>query len=1380
MKHLKNLTTLILLICSISANAQMARLYTSESGLANSQINMIYQDKSGFIWISTENGLSRFDGMNFSTFRFDRNRQTSIASNMVLATYEDSDNNFWVGTSAGLQIFNSEYNTFTKVPLNDEGVPGSYQHISTISEIETGGARKILVTTSGDGVYVLDGKTHGNDKDIQSSINSVLPSNFIYKAFVDSKERLWMSMEDGGLVVYDLKKGERISAIWEKGMKEAENDLFNAFIEDNETGNIFIGSFNHGILIYDAEEGHIRKALNSSARNSRVFSFLRNNITPQQGHNTYLAGLENEGIKMFDPAEESLKDIRISNIPHNISSWKVHNLIEDTQGNVWAGAFQTGVMVIPRSMYGFDYMHFSQYGTYSGNRSCVTSIIKDAEKGLLWVGTDGGGLFKVAEDGKVTNISSQNSPLSNNSIMSLALDKRGRLWIATYLGGIVTYTPAEGIRPFREQSKINTDKTVCLAYSEEEDIVYAGTHGHGFSIIDAKSQKVLKTMSGDKNKWISTMYLDRSGILWIGTYNGPMAYDNRVRRLLHYDINDELSTRVYSFCEDNEGKLWIGTGEGLVGFDMSTKNTVSYTESDGLPSNAITNILPADDGSLWISTLNGLSRFCMKTEDFKNYYQYDGLQENEFHVNASMKDRDGRLWFGGIQGITSFFPHIVDQGSHPVPPLHLSNLTVMNRPIDYDPSLGDGNILDKHITKATQITLPHNADIFSLEFSVLEYTNPKKITYSYMMEGFEKEWHRSMSGSRTITYTDLPAGKYVMKAMAFFDGNPEEYSYREIGIRIMPPWYSSVWAWVLYSVIALLGVMGLTEYFIRKRILTEKQHEAEIKEFRLEMFTNISHEIRTPLTLVMTPLKKLREAEKDPKLKDLYNLMYRNSLRVLRLVNQLMDMRKVDNGQMQLHFLETDVVYFIRDIMQSFDNLAVSRNIRFTMNTEQEVTNLWIDQGNFDKIIFNILSNAFKYTPDTGEITINISSARKNNGILGSDIDEYVEFVIFNTGDQIEEKYLDRLFDRFFQVDVTDAKVGSGVGLNLAKMLVELHHGEICAYNCDEGVSFRVRIPVGCSHLSAEEMTKPTNHKDLYTKSLSKLEEHSSSREDVTFNPNEKDDAEKEQKHGRAKRRIILVDDDNEMRAYLKHELQSIYNVEIAANGKEAWAKISTSIPDAVITDLIMDGMDGAELCGKIKKNPGTNHIPVILLTSSTDEQNQQRCIESGADRFFTKPISLEMLKSAIAGAISTRDTIRNKFSKDIDYGYSEIQMPNTNNHLIDKVISIIRANIENSDFSVEDLSHEVGMSRVHLNRKLKELMNISPSSLIRSIRLKQAAFLLLYNKVNISEVAYRVGFSTHSYFSNSFHDYFGMTPKEFVAKYMNCTDEETIKKIFE
>lgn len=1378
MKYTKLLALMLACFCCINVNAQMARLYTSESGLANSQINYIYQDKNGFMWISTENGLSRFDGINFSTFRSDRSLPTAIASNMVLTTFEDSHGVFWVGTSTGLQIFNSEYNTFTTVQLVGEAYPESGQHISSITEIAISGQSKILITTSGDRVYILDSVTHETDTELQKSINAAIPSDFVTTAFADSQNRIWFAFEDGGLLLYDPETRSVISDIWGKGMENMKNDIFRTFIEDERSGNIFIGSFNNGVFIYESKSGLIRRAADKSARECRVISLLKNSIAPQREEITYLAGLENEGIKLFNPADETMKEISFANIPHNTSSWKVHNLVEDTQGNVWVGAYQTGVMVIPKSMYGFDYMHLSPAGSNADYSSCVTSIIRDDATGTIWVGTDGGGIYKVEGNRNITHFSSRNSGLNNNSIMSLALDKRGRLWIATYLGGVLTYTKDEGIRPFKDQQSIETEKIISLEYSKEEDIMYAGTHGNGISAIDAAAQKVVRIWNDNDNKWVSTMHMDKAGILWIGTYNGPMSYDKRTGKIIHYDTNEDLTTRVYSFCEDSEGKLWIGTGEGLVRFDKSEKTTKTYTTSDGLPSNVITNILQADEGNLWISTLNGLSRLQIKTGEFKNYYHYDGLQENEFHANASMKDRDGKLWFGGIKGLTSFFPHIVDQRSHPVPPLHLSNLTVMNRPVDYDPSLGDANILDKHITQATQITLPYNSSIFSLEFAVLEYTNPKKITYSYMMEGFEKEWNRSISNSRTITYTNLPSGRYTMKAMAFFDGEPEEYSYKEIGIRILPPWYSSLWAWIVYILIIIHIIAAVRKYIKRKQVLMEKQRESELKEFRLDMFTNISHEIRTPLTLVMTPLKKLREAETDPKQKDLYNLMYRNSLRVLRLVNQLLDMRKVDNGQMQLHFLETDVVYFIKDIMQSFDNLAISRDIRFTIHPENEITNLWIDQGNFDKIIFNILSNAFKYTPDAGEITISVSSPKQNNGVLAGNVAEYVEFTIFNTGNPIEERHLDKLFDRFYQADIADAKVGSGVGLNLAKMLVELHHGEISAYNTDEGVSFRIRIPVGSSHLSAEELTQPTNHKDLYTKTHSKLEEHSSSREDVTFTGNVKE--EEAQKHGRAKRRIVLVDDDSEMRAYLKHELQTIYNIEVAANGKEAWAKISTTIPDAVITDLVMEGMDGAELCEKIKKNPGTNHIPVILLTSSSDEQSQQRSIESGADRFFTKPISLDMLKSAIAAAISTRDTIRNKFSKEIDYGYTETQMVDSGNQLIDKVIKTIRANMENTEFSVETLSHEVGMSRVHLNRKLKELMNISPSNLIKSIRLKQAAFLLLNNKVNISEVAYKVGFSTHSYFSNSFHDYFGMTPKEFVAKYMDCKDEETLKKIFE
>ncbi len=1370
MKQLK-LTILLFatILTSIPSFAQMARLYTSTSGLANSQVNDIYQDRRGFIWISTENGLSRFDGMSFSNFHFDRKKSNSIASNLVLSTFEDSKGTFWVATSSGLQIFDTEYNSFRSIDLRDPDVPESDQHISSIIEIEFKGSRKILAASSGHGVYALDIETHETDSELQYRINASLDSQFILRLFTDSRDRLWLASEDGGISVEDLKNDKEADSIWGPDTKEINQDVIaNSFAEDSRTGNILIGSFNYGILIYDNALGRIRKPKDRNAGHHRVMSLLKNNIAPKYGENTFIVGTENNGFKIYNADTEILEDITPANIPYDTDNWKIHCLKEDNQGNIWTGAFQKGVMVIPKSMYGFEHML----------NSCVTSLIMDEGNGDLWVGTDGSGIFIVDRNGKQKTLNDSNSALTNNSVMSLAMDKTGRVWIATYLDGIFTYTPKEGVRRFADQDGINTDKVICLEYSEKEDIMYAGTHGNGFSIIDVPGRKVIRTWAEDENKWISTLSLLSNGLLLVGTYNGPMLYDNRAGRLLQYELDENLSTRVASFCEGADGKIWIGTGEGLVCYDPGTRTNTLYSEDDGLPNNTITNILGDNSGNLWLSTLNGLSRFNIATKGFKNYYHFDGIQENEFHARASYRDKDGKMYFGGINGLTSFYPHIVDQRSHPVPLISLSRLTVLNENIEYDPAKGKDNILDKHITEATKITLSNEDNIFSLEFSVLEYTNPNKISVSYMMEGFEKEWNLTNPASRTMTYTNLPSGKYTMKVRAFFEDAPDSFSSMDIAIRIMPPWYRTIWAWIAYVVIILVMALLAIEYIKRKKTHEKEKEESEIKELKLQMFTNISHEIRTPLTLVMNPLKKMRENENDPKQRELYNLMYRNSLRILRLVNQLLDMRKVDNGQMQLHFIETDVIYFIKDIMQSFDNLAVSRNIRFTLASDADAVNLWVDQGNFDKVIFNILSNAFKHTPENGEICIQVSGPMKNDRILHENIDEYLQITVENTGSNIEDEHLDKLFERFFQSSMHDAKVGSGVGLHLAKMLVELHHGDITAYNIEGGAAFRVRIPVGNSHLSAEELTLPDNHKDLYTKNISTQEEHSSSREDVTWTP--KEDSEADNRQLKSRKTIVLVDDDSEMRAYLKLELQSIYNVDVCANGKEAWSVISTSIPDAVVTDLMMEKMDGAELCSKIRKNPGTNHIPVILLTSSADENSQKRCIDSGADRYFTKPISLEILKSAIAHAISTRETMRNKFSSDIDYGYNDIQISDNSKQLASKVINIIKENMENTEFSVEELSHAVGMSRVHLNRKLKEIMNISPSNLIRSVRLKQAAYLLINNKVNISEVAYRVGFSTHSYFSNSFHDYFGMTPKEFVTKYADCTDKDMLKKIFE
>ena len=835
--------------------------------------------------------------------------------------------------------------------------------------------------------------------------------------------------------------------------------------------------------------------------------------------------------------------------------------------------------------------------------------------------------------------------------------------------------------------------------------------------------------------------------------------------------NVAIQARVYCFCEAENGVVWIGTGEGLTACDRVRGTTRFYSEADGLPNNVVAAIREAADGTLWVSTAYGLSHLNPASGAFTNYYVYDGLQGNEFHFGAAFRDADGQLLFGGIGGVTLFYPQVVSQKPHAVPPVSFSRLTVQNKEVDYDASR-EVNILDKHITEATRIDLPYKQNTFSLEFAVLEYTNPRKIRYAYRLDRFDDGWHSVSPSARIATYTNLPSGRYTLTVKAYFDGNEDDFSSRSIRIRVRPPWYLSPLAFLGYILLLVSGILLLRE-FLRRRASHKKERKAsEIKDLKLQMFTNISHEIRTPLTLLMSPLKQMREAEEDPRKKGQYNLMYRNSLRILRLVNQLMDMRKVDEGKMQLHFLETDVVYFIRDIMQSFDDMAVSRNIDLTLEPARAVENLWIDQGNFDKIVFNLLSNAFKHTPDGGKITIGVSAPKANPGILPEDIREFVRMDITNSGSRLEAGDQDKIFERFFQSHVLDAKVGSGVGLSLTKMLVELHHGAIEAYNTSSGVRFSVYIPVGCAHLSEREMSKTSHHKDLYTK-YPTSDDLTRSTEDLAFKP-VSDTSDEEVK---SRRYLVIVDDDSEIRDYLLNEFRGKYNVKTFPDAASAWADISVQVPDVVVTDLKMEGMDGIELCQKIKHNPGTNHIAVIILTSSADEATQQRSVDCGADRFLSKPLSIDLLKGSIANILQARETLRTKYTGGVTYDYTDVKVA-APGALQDRVAEVIKKNLDNSDFGVDDLSREVGMSRVHLNRRLKEVAGISPSALIKSTRMKQAAYLLVHDKVNISEVAYRVGFSTPSYFSSSFRDYFGMTPKEFVAKYIK-EDPDALEKLF-
>ncbi|MCR4844988.1 MAG: response regulator [Bacteroidales bacterium] len=1340
----------------------MARLYTTDSNLPNSQVNHIYQDGRGFVWIATENGLARFDGQDFQTFRYRRDKADALASDLVLDVFEDSRGTLWAGTSKGLQYYNSDSRSFSLLDLKDPEVPDSGQHILCIQEVRTGiGTSELWVASSQHGIYILDPDTHHLKKERRNLVNKNLPSPFVYSIFQDSRGWVWLAGETGGLSVVDA------ATLGNQGITMDTSTYVRAFGEDPASGDMLLATMN-GLYVYSASARTLTASRDREARSCQARSLLFSKSQQRSGGKRFLIGTEGSGLRVYDMETDRLCKADIPYISVDISRWKVHSLMEDKQGNIWVGAFQTGVLVIPHSMYGFEYIR-ADYG-------CVSSIARNPSDGSMWVGSDGGGLMRVAPDGSRQVFNASNSTLTNDSVMALAFDRRGTLWVATYLDGLFTYTPSRGFRRFADAAALGTSNVACLAYDAREDQMYVGTYGAGLSIVSASREKVIHRLAEDINKWVSALYIDRGGeIVWLGTFNGPMCYNPMLGRLIAYNQGDiAVKARVYCIQEATDGRIWIGTGEGLYAIDR-TRGTVSvYSEADGLSSDVVDAIEEAADGTLWISTSYGLNHLNPATGEIGNYYSYDGLQGNEFHFAASFRDADGKLFFGGTGGVTCFYPQMVNQFPKIVPPLYFSRLTVLNEEVNYDASAQE-NFLDKNLTEARQITLPFKYNTFTLDFSVLEYTNPKKIRYSYKMEHFDKEWHRLPADLHSASYANLPAGRYSLYVNAYFDGNPDICSTASIAIRVLRPWYLSGVALLVYALLGGVFIFLLVHYIMRRREIKREEEASEIKELKLKMFTNISHEIRTPLTLLMSPLKQMRESETDPHRKDLYNLMYRNSLRILRLVNQIMDMRKVDEGRMQLHFLETDIVYFVRDIMQSFDNMAVSRNIDLVLSPEAEVIDLWIDQGNFDKIIFNLLSNAFKHTPEGGRIQIGITTARKNRGILAPEIPSQVEITITNSGSRIEDTHLEKVFERFFQSDVLDAKMGSGVGLSLTRMLVELHHGVITAANTEDGVCFRVTIPAGCEHLTDEELSATSHHKDLYTK-MPTSEELVRSTEDLAFRPA----ADASEKVLKSKRSVVIVDDDPEIRDYLLAELRSLYNVKTFPGAQEAWADISTTQPDVVVSDLMMSGMDGLELCRRIRHNPVTSHIPVIILTSSADETSHLESIDSGADRFLSKPLSIALLRSSIAQVISTRDTMRGKFSGGTRYDYEEVKVNSVGADLMDRVMEVVKRNLDNPEFSVEDLSREVGMSRVHMNRKLKEALGISPSSLIKSTRMKQAAYLLVHEKVNISEIAYRVGFSTPSYFSNSFRSYFGMSPKEFEVKYADVTDREELDRLFE
>lgn len=1349
------LTYILILFFSLYATGQTGKFYSPDKDLSNSLINQIYQDKRGFIWIATENGLNKFDGMKFTIYQHSPEDSTSLKNNYVKSVFEDSAGNFWVGCINGLMLYDWATNSFREVRmLREEKIVSP--HVTCITETHHG---DILLATSGLGLFQIK-KGRGIPL-AESVLGNELNTNYLNLVFEDSKGNLWIGTEYNGINLY-LSETKEIRSF--TAPKNISSNNVSSIAEDNQ-GHIFVGTLTQGLNRYDEQAG-VFKQVPYQGNTQLLVKTLHFNKD-----NTLCLGTDGQGFKIYDKEANKVIDYELSSAPFDFSKGKIHSILQDRDHNFWLGIFQKGVIFIPGTEKKFDYWGFKSLKNNPIGTNSIMSIFKDHE-GITWVGTDNDGIFAVNSKGeRVAHFMQNASPTSiSNIILSIYEDSNRELWVGSYTQGLAKLNRKTGNCDYIPE--LLNEKIYCITEDKDKNLLVA-TYGSGFYKLNLNDGKLTHYESGKRenddfsideltNDWVNNILFDSEGLIWLAHYKGVSCYNPVKRTFINYLNQNTIlpKTVAYTLYEDKAGEIWIGSSEGLYVFNKKKESFRRYTTQNGLPNDVICGILEDDNNNLWISTYLGISNLDVTENQFINYYAGDGLQGNEFTRGACFQDANGKLYFGGIYGVTSFFPTDITNTKKEIEVL-ITDFYMLNHAVRQGDKSGDREIISSSVLDAKQFVLSHSDNTFSFEFSVLEYTNPERIIYQYKIEELGTEWINSYPGMNRVTYTNLNPGTYTFKLRA---QDYENFSdIKTIKIIITPPWYQSAEAYTVYAILLVLFVFAMAKY-IRSLIRhrqdeMKRKHQEQINEAKLQFFINISHEIRTPMTLIISPLEKLIAENKDPKLQKTYIMIFRNAQRILRLINQLMDIRKLDKGQMRLHFRETDIVGFIEDLMLTFEYMAQRKNIYFNFIHKDEKLNVWIDLHNFDKILLNILSNAFKYTPDNGSITVELTTGQDDN--TKGPLKQFFEIAITDNGIGIESNKIEQIFERFYQInnDLTNSNFGTGIGLHLSRSLVELHYGTIRAKSMDnvQGTQFIIRIPLGSDHLKIQELDNGIVYKGADYPKTSQVFH------DLT------DIAQKEEKRNRPKTRyrILVVEDEDEIREYIKSELSEDYKIIESPNGKKALELALTESPDLIISDIMMPEMDGITLVRKVKQNININHIPIVLLTAKVTPLNTIEGLDIGADGYIVKPFNTEILKSTVANLIGNRERLKNKFSgQQFPEGKIEkIELKSANEILMQKVMKIINENQSNPDLSVEMLASAIGMSRVHMHRKLKELTNQSARDFIRGIRLKQAATLLSGKKLTISEVAYATGFSNLSHFSSSFKEFYGVSPKEFVNK---------------
>lgn len=1342
--YLKEILLIVTVILSLSSitNAQLSEekpvVETIQDSHLSSDIsfldvNSFAQDSLGYMWIATLGGLNKYNGYEFQHFLHDLSDSTSLWNDFVFSLLIDSSQNFWVGTANGVSYFDLKTSKF-------EHYLGRITPVYSLFEDHCG--EIWAATPSGPGII---------DKDKKKIIFPWNPQ-FVNLFWEDNSHRLWMGLnEEQGLAV---KKDQ---STWEYYTLPEKRSVTCMYVDPVDMW--WLGT-NAGIILFDPTSrtfSHPEISIPENMNLNRTQINFIKEIEPLK----LLIGTTTEGFFYYDILSKHLEH----NTPARFNpfySSQLHTCYINKQGNAWIGTYDKGFVIGNKQS---DCFNVDQVLSNKFKGKFVTRILEDKDA-HFWIATRYDGLYRYIPSGEFKKFENLDMyPDKKEFIEVLFIDSRQNVWIAFETQLLIATVDSDGQMHIKNRFNIENVRTIK---EDRENNIWLGTWNGLFRISltngQVKNDKIYSANISD------ICILDSEEVLFSAFGKGIFKIKKNSITPQFVNLPNEIghiANTCIALFEDTQHRVWMGSyGNGSVGY--SNGNYRIFSKGNGLPSNNVL-CFQEDDltGDIWMSTSHGISRLRISTNDtvISNFFKTDGTLGDQYHEKAGCRSSDGRIFFAGNHGLTFFHPSAIVQNDNP-PLINIEDLKIFHQSVRPE---AQGSVLRENITYTKEITLNHKQTTISLDYAGIDFSAPNKLTYKYKLDGFDKQWNY-VGNFRRATYSNLPPGKYTFYVSAMNSDGIESLRPASLQIKVKPaPWFSYQ-AWLCYTILLLAMIAFALRFWFNTKInrqLIEMEHnermrEKEVSRMKINFFTNISHEIRTPLTLISAPLEKLYTTLTfDENQLKLLDTAYRNVQRMLQLINQLLDFVKIENGVLLLYVQPANIIRKLQDIYESFLHLAERKNIKLLFDPHVTEQHVWIDTDKIEKIMYNLLSNAIKYTPENGTVEVltrllsREESISKYGDRLPIDCNLFVEVIVSDTGPGIPEDKLQELFIRYRQINGSSGLnpdySGSGIGLHYTKMLVENHKGQICArIKSEGGMEFSFIIPANDIYMKKDKgKTKQdilASHSPIHQLMLKKEEKGVSRKQHYS---------------------VLIAEDNVELMDFISGLLSKEYHVIETSNGCKAIDIIQRESLDLILSDVLMPGISGYELCSFIKTSPEYCHIPVVLLTAKVSMPDQIEGLELGANAYICKPFNIDYLLLTISNLLKNKEILLQYFSTPCKKANNPIPVI-LNRHdqvFMDKLTNLLEKKLSDPDLNIDYIARDLGFSRTAFYRKIKGLTAISPNDFLKNYRLKCAAEKILKDSVSLVEIAEQTGFSSYSYFSKSFKKHFGVTPKEYQNK---------------